>query len=82
MRYTAETDADSKLTTLVSATQDEPVFIERDQQEVAVLISSREYGRLRSTARLDFEHFCDSISDKAEAKGLPEAKLDELLSNA
>jgi prevent-host-death family protein len=45
MRYTAS-DTDPKLTTLLDAAQREPVFIERDQQEVAVLVSARDYDRL------------------------------------
>jgi prevent-host-death family protein len=82
MRYTAAIDSDPKLAALVDAAQDEPVFIERGQQEVAVLVSAREYDRLSSAANLDFQEFCDSVSDKAAARGLTESKFDELLNNA
>ena len=39
MRYTAS-DTDPKFTTLLETAQREPVFIERDRQEVAVLVSA------------------------------------------
>ena len=39
MRTTAS-DADRKLTTLLDAARREPVFIERDQQQVAVILSA------------------------------------------
>jgi PHD/YefM family antitoxin component YafN of YafNO toxin-antitoxin module len=58
------------------------VFIERGLQEVAVLVSAREYNRLSSAANLNFQEFCDSVSDKAAAQGLNESKLDDLLNNA
>ncbi len=82
MRYRTAIDGESKLVALVDAAQDEPVFIERGQQEIAVIVSAREYARLSSAANLDFQQFCDSVSDKAAAKGLTESKLDELLNNA
>ena len=80
MRYSATTE--TKLGSLVDAAQQEPVFIVRDQQEVAVLVSAREYARLGGAANQDFQDFCDSVSDKAAARGLTETKLNELLNNA
>ena len=82
MRYKATIDSEPKLVALVDAAQDEPVFIERGLQEVAVLVSAREYNRLSSAANLDFQEFCDLVSDKATARGLVESKLDDLLNNA
>jgi PHD/YefM family antitoxin component YafN of YafNO toxin-antitoxin module len=82
MRYKAAIDSEPKLVALVDAAQDEPVFIERGSQEVAVLVSAREYTRLSSAANLDFQEFCDLVSDKAATQGLTESKLDDLLNNA
>jgi PHD/YefM family antitoxin component YafN of YafNO toxin-antitoxin module len=62
---------------LVDAAQDEPVLIERGQQKVAVIVSAREYARLSNVANLDFQEFCNSVSDKAAAKGLTESKLND-----
>jgi PHD/YefM family antitoxin component YafN of YafNO toxin-antitoxin module len=74
MLYTTGRDTEPKLVALLEAAQDEPVFIERGQQQVAVLLSAREYDRLRGTATREFLDFCDTIADKAAAKGLTEAK--------
>jgi len=82
MRYNAASDTDPKLATLLDAAQAEPVFIERDQQEVAVLVSAREYDRLSGKAAREFNEFCDSIADRAAARGLTEEKLEELLKHA
>jgi prevent-host-death family protein len=82
MRYNAASDTDPKLATLLDAAQAEPVFIERDQQEVAVLVSAREYDRLSGKAAREFNEFCDSIADRAAARGLTEEKLEEILKHA
>jgi PHD/YefM family antitoxin component YafN of YafNO toxin-antitoxin module len=82
MRYAATSDTEPKLVALLEAAQNEPVFIERDQQEVAVLVSARDYDRLSGKATREFLEFCDTIADNAAAKGLTEAKLEELLKDA
>ena len=78
MRYTAS-DTDPKLTTLHDAAQREPVVIERDQQEIAVILSSRDYDRLTGKAAREFNALCDKIADEVAANGLTEEKLEELL---
>jgi prevent-host-death family protein len=82
MRYSTGTESEPKLGSLLEAAQKEPVFIERGQQEVAVLVSAREYARLSGAANQDFQEFCDSVSDKAAAQGMTESKLNEFLTNA
>lgn len=82
MRYNAASDTDPKLATLLDAAQAEPVFIERDQQEVAVLVSAREYDRLSGKATREFLDFCDKMADEAAANGLTEDKLQEILDHA
>ena len=81
MRY-ATSDTDPRLTTLVDAAQHEPVFIERDQQEVAVLVSARDYDRLSGRAAREFNALCDQIADEAAANGLTEEILEEILRDA
>ena len=82
MRYTAASDTDPKLAALIDAAQQEPVFIDRVQQEGAVLVSARDYDRLSGKAAREFNEFCDKIADRAAARGLTEEKLEELLKNA
>ena len=82
MRYTAEMYPSSELKTLVDAAQREPVFIERERRDVAVLMSAAEYDQLRSAANAEFQAFCDGVSDAAMAKGLTENELAELTGRA
>ena len=82
MRYITEADTDPKLASLLDAAQQEPIFIDRGQQEGAVLISARQYDRLSGKATREFLDFCDTVADNATANGLTEAKLEELLNNA
>ena len=82
MRYTTASDTDPKLAALLDAAQQEPVFIDRGQQEIAVLVSARDYDRLNGKAARAFNEFCDEIADRAAARGLTEEKLEELLKNA
>jgi PHD/YefM family antitoxin component YafN of YafNO toxin-antitoxin module len=81
MRYTTS-DTDPNLTTLLDAAQREPVFIERDQQEVAVIVSTRDYNRLSGKAARDFNAFCDAVAERAAARGLTEQILEEILKDA
>jgi len=82
MRYTAASDTDPNLTTLLEVAQREPVFIERDQQEVAVLVSARDYDRLSGKSTREFLDFCDKMAAEAAANGLTEEKLQEILDHA
>ncbi len=79
MRYTSASDTKPKLFALLDAAQREPVFIERDQQEVAVLVSARDYDRLSGKSLREFNAICDQIADEAAAKCLTEATLQEIL---
>ncbi len=80
MRYPAESDI--KLASLLDAAEKEPVFIERGEQQVAVVLSARDYDRLSGKAARAFNDFCDAVADRAAARGLTEEKLDELLKHA
>jgi hypothetical protein len=71
MRFPAESDP--KLAVLLEAAQQEPVFIERGDQSVAVVLSAEDYDRLTGTANLEFQEFCDTVSDRAAGLGLEEA---------
>lgn len=81
MRYTTS-DTDPNLTTLLDAAQREPVFIEHDQKEVAVIVSTRDYNRLSGKAARDFNAFCDAVAERAAARGLTEQILEEILKDA
>ena len=80
MRYSAE--AAANLNALVDAAENEPVFIDRGDHAVAVLLSARDFDRITGAANKDLQAFCDSVSDKAIARGLTEEELNQLLNHA
>jgi prevent-host-death family protein len=81
MRYAANSDTEPKFLALLDSAKKQPIFIERDGQEVAVLLSARQYDWLRGKAVREFNEFCDSVAKSAAAKGLTEEKLEEILNS-
>jgi prevent-host-death family protein len=82
MRYISATEAKQRLAALLDAAQSEPVVIRRQKRDVAVLLSTRDYERLRALNVEEFECFCDRIGERAAARGLTEDRLADLLADA
>jgi prevent-host-death family protein len=81
MRYISATEAKQRLAALLDAAQSEPVVIRRQKRDVAVLLSARDYERLRALNVEEFERFCDRIGERAAARGLTESTLADLLAD-
>jgi prevent-host-death family protein len=81
MRYVSATEAKQRLAALLDAAQREPVVIRRQKREVAVLLSTQEYDRLRALNAAEFQRFCDRVARDAAARGLTEEVLSEILSD-
>ena len=81
MRHMSATDAKQRLAALLDAAQREPVVIRRQKRDVAVVLSPREYNRLRALTAEDFQQFCDRVASQAAARGLTEAKFARLLTD-
>ena len=79
MQYISATDAKQKLAAMIDAAQREPVVIRRQKRDVAVLLSTQEYERLRAFNRDEFERFCDRVAGQAAARGMTEKKLTQIL---
>lgn len=79
MQYVTATEAKQKLAAIMDAAQTEPVMIKRQNREVAVMLSPKEYDRLRGINVIEFEEFCDDIGKKAVERGLTENKLADIL---
>lgn len=79
MRYVSATEVKQRLAAILDAAQSEPIVIQRQKRDVAVMLSPREFERLRGLNIADFEQFCDRIGKKAVARGLTEDKLAEIL---
>ncbi|MEA2740931.1 MAG: hypothetical protein QOH05_4238 [Acetobacteraceae bacterium] len=80
MRTVSATEAKQNLGALLDTAQSEPVVIRRQKRDIAVILSAREYDRLRAINAAEFERFCDRIGEQAVAAGPTEAKLAEILS--
>ena len=79
MRYVTATDAKQRLAALLDAAQREPVVIRRQKRDVAVILSTEEYDRLRAFNVAEFDRFCDRVAAKASARGLTARKLQQIL---
>lgn len=81
MRQFTATEAKQRLSELLDAAQREPVVIRRQKRDIAVVMSPREYDRLRAVNIAEFERVCDQISAEAVRRGLTEKKLKALLAD-
>jgi prevent-host-death family protein len=79
MRTISATEAKQNLGALLDSAQSEPVTIRRQNRDIAVVLSAREYDRLRAINVEELERFCDRIGQRAAANGLTEEKLAEIL---
>ena len=81
MRYVSATDAKQRFAEVIDAAQREPVVIRRQKRDVAVVLSPREYDRLRAANVAELERLCDIVGRRAKARGLTEEKLAEILAD-
>ncbi len=79
MRYVSATEAKQALAAVLDAAQHEPVVIQRQKRDVAVMLSVQEYEKLTALNVAEFNHFCDRVAEQAAARGLTEEKLAEIL---
>jgi prevent-host-death family protein len=81
MRHASATDAKQRLAALLDAAQREPVVIRRQKRDIAVILSPREYQRLRALNAEEFQEFCERVANQAAARGLTKRKLAQLLAD-
>ena len=81
MRHVSATEAKQRFAALLDAAQREPVVIRRQKRDVAVVLSPREYDRLRALNTAEFQRFCDRIAEGAAARGLTDDVLDGILTD-
>jgi prevent-host-death family protein len=79
MKVFSANDAKQSLGLLLDTAQSEPVLIRKHNRDAAIVISPKEYDRLRGINVAEFSEFCDRVGEKAARKGLTEAKLASLL---
>lgn len=81
MKHVSSTEAKQRFAAILDAAQHEPIAIKRQNREVAVVLSTREYERLQGLNVQEFESFCDSMAERARERGLTKPALDALLAD-
>jgi len=81
MRTVSASEAKQGLAGVIESARKGPVIIQRQKRDVAVVLSPEEYERLVHLNVNEFRRFCDQIGGKAEAAGLTQEKLDQLLAD-
>lgn len=81
MRTVTASEAKQGLAQVIETAAREPVVIQRQKRDVAVVLSMQEFERLTRLNVAEFQRFCDRVGEKAQAAGLTEGKLAELLAD-
>lgn len=79
MRTVTATEAKQRLAAILDEAQHEPIMICRQKREVAVVLSPREYERLRGLNLQELDQYCERIAAQAAERGLNEEKLAAIL---
>ena len=81
MRKVTASEAKQGLAGVIDAAAREPVVIQRQKRDVAVVLSMQEYERLVRLNVAEFQRFCDMVGASAKQAGMNEAKLADLLAD-
>lgn len=81
MREIAAREAKNRFGQVIEASQRAPVTITRDGRAASVLMSVRDYDRLRGAAWKRLARTMDRLGAEATANGLTDAKLAEILAD-
>ena len=79
MKTVAATEAKNRLGAILDDAQREPIVIQRQDRDIAVVISMAEYERLRSGNVQAFMDLRNEAAAQAAANGLTEERLAEIL---
>ena len=75
MRTVTASEAKRGLALVIETAAREPVVIQRQKRDVAVVLSMQEYERLTRLNVTEFQRFCDRVGAAAQAAGMSEDKL-------
>jgi antitoxin Phd len=73
------TDAKQRFAAVIDAAQREPVRIRRQHRDVAIIMSTEEYDRIRGANVEELDRLCERVSKQAAERGLTDEILAELL---
>jgi len=81
MRTVTASEARQGLSEIIEAARREPVVIQRQKRNVAVVMSMDEYERLVNLNVAEFQRFSDRVGAKAQEAGMTEEVLQGLLNS-
>jgi prevent-host-death family protein len=81
MKKVAATEAKNRLGALIDEAQREPIVIQRQERDVAVILSMAEFDRIRARNVAAFLEASKAVAAEAKASGLTEEKLASLLAD-
>jgi prevent-host-death family protein len=81
MKKITATDAKNRLGAILDDAQREPVVIQRQERDVAVVMSMAEFERMRASNVAAFLEASRAVAAEAKAKGLTAKKLANLLAD-
>lgn len=79
MKCVDAAEAQAQLDEILDKAQQHPIAIQREGQDVAVMLSVASYERLRAGAVQAFLELRNKVASRASAAGLTEERLTELL---
>ena len=81
MKKVAATEAKNRLGAILDDAQREPVIIQRQSRDVAVILSMAEFDRIRARNVVAFLEASKAVAAEAKTKGLTAKKLATLLAD-
>ncbi len=81
MKTFAATEAKQRFGAVIDAAQREPVVIQRQNRDVAIVLSPEDYERIRKFNTFELDKAWDELSRQAQANGLTEEILQEILAD-
>jgi prevent-host-death family protein len=79
MATMSATQAKQRFSELLDTAQREPVHIQRHERDVAVLVSAIDYEKMIQDRWREFDRLSALAAAEAQANGLTEEKLQEIL---
>jgi prevent-host-death family protein len=79
MQYISATEARATFSDVIAAAQKQPVVIQKQDKDVAVIISPQDYQKLQKVQLQELDDLCRRVTAQAEAAGLTNEKLEQLL---
>ena len=81
MKRVAATAAKNRLGAILDEAQREPIVIQRQDRDVAVVLSMAEFERIRTSNVTAFLEASKAVAAEAKARGLTSKKLAALLAD-